>query len=431
MTDDSAGRAVGDWTGLALPATVQALGASDAAWFTQAFRAFGSLSADEEVLAIARCEPAGGGNSGQKAIVDLVIGSGADRRTESLFVKFSRDLSDPFRDRRRDELEAEVRLARLARHPAFPVKVAKAWFADFEGASGTGLLISSTIAFGQAPIEPIRRKCRDSELPDAQRYYEATLRALARLAAADQTGALAPEIDALFPYDARSAAADQPFDWPEERLNAAFARLTALLAAAPHLFPAEVRAPSFLAQFQQDVRLAVAHETQLRRFLQADPRLIALTHWNTNLDNAWFERAEDGGLVAGLLDWGMVRRMNIAYGIWGGLSAAEPDMLARHTDRLLGVVRAEHAACGAVPIPRQVLSDHFDLSLALLGTALLLDAPALLLSRRPDLADLSGSQDPRLAADGVVEGFLKVFTNMLVLWHHRRIGRTLEGLRDA
>ncbi|MFM5906937.1 MAG: hypothetical protein ACKOPO_05035 [Novosphingobium sp.] len=423
--------AVGEWTGLFLPATAAELAACGPDWWTAAFRAFGVFGSDDRATAVLRCEAAGGGNSGQKAVAEIAWQSGPRQRCDTLFVKFSRDFGDPFRDRRRDELEAEVRLARLARHPAFPVKVARAWFADFDRASGTGLLISSRIAFGQPPIEPIRRKCRDHELPDAERYYEATLRALARLAAADQCGALAPEIDRLFPYDPQQAAADLPFDWPPERLTDAFARLDDLLAAAPALFPASVRDAGFIARFRNDVRLAIRHEAALRAYLHADRRLIALTHWNTNLDNAWFERGSDGRLTAGLLDWGMVRRMNLGYGIWGGLSAAEPDMLIRHTQGLLAIVCAEHAACGGEAICEAVLSDHFDLSLALLCAALLLDAPALLLSRMPDLPQLTGPRDPRLAADGVVEGFLKVFTNMLVLWQHRRIGSTIERLPSA
>ena len=119
-----------------------------------------------------------------------------------LFVKFSRDFSDAFRDRRRHELEAEVRLAALSRLPAFPINVPAAYFADFNHESGTGLLITQRIAFGSGGIEPLRPKCMDHELDDPLAYYRATVTALARLAAAHKSGRLSPQVEALFPFDA-------------------------------------------------------------------------------------------------------------------------------------------------------------------------------------------------------------------------------------
>ncbi|MFM6932305.1 MAG: hypothetical protein ACKOUT_08690 [Novosphingobium sp.] len=418
----------GDWTGLPLPTTVGELAALGPEWLTRAFQAFGAARHGEAVSDVARCEAAAGGNSGQKAILDIAWAVPSSDLATQLFVKLSRDFTDAFRDRRRGELEAEVRLARLSRHSGFPVPVARAWFADFHEASGTGLLITSRVPFGVGAVLPLRRKCRDHELSDPARYYRATMRALARLAAADQSGALAPAIDELFPYDPAAAAADMAFDWPPERLAEVLSNLKALLQRAPQLFPAEITASPFIDRFCCDIASAIHHEARLRAFLHADPRLIALAHWNTNLDNAWFEEEPDGELTAGLLDWGMVRRMNVGYGIWGGLSAAEPAMLREEMDALLALFAAEMAANGGAYISAQAIGDHFDLSLALLAAALLLEAPALLLERAPGLPRYSGPHDPALESDGVVEGFLKVFTNMLVLWHCRRIGDTLERL---
>ena len=82
-------------------------------------------------------------------------------------MKFSRDFSDEFRDRRRYELEAEVRLAELSRLPSFPINVPAAYFADFNHESGTGLLITQRIAFGGAGIEPLRRNAWITSLPTA------------------------------------------------------------------------------------------------------------------------------------------------------------------------------------------------------------------------------------------------------------------------
>src|SRR5690606_34481061 len=97
-----------------------------------------------------------------------------------------------------------VRLAQLSRSPDFPVHVAKPYFADFDPESGSGLLITQQIAFGESGIEPLRQKNLDHELADPLEYYQATLTALARLAAAHLAGRL-PQADELFPFDLAAA----------------------------------------------------------------------------------------------------------------------------------------------------------------------------------------------------------------------------------
>ena len=420
----------GDATGLPLPATPEELAQAGADWLTQAFRAFGSLDQGNAVAKVVSCQTANGGNSGAKALLELTYAQPDPALDTRLFVKFSRDFADPFRDRRKHELEAEVRLAVLSRHPAFPVKVAKAWFADFDHESGTGLLITSCVPFGSGRIEPQRRKCRDHELSDPLPWYRATMTALAQLAAADKAGQLSPELERLFPYDRDVAAADMPFACDATEVSARVARYAALAQSAPQLFPEAIRTPDFLQRMERDALALLRHETALRHFLHADERLIALTHWNTNLDNAWFEREPDGRLTAGLLDWGMVRRMNGAYGIWGGLSAAEPAMLLDQLDGLLELYAQELAAHGGPAIDPDELGLHFDLSLALLGMALMLDAPALFAARMPNIAQANGPHNPMIAADGVVEGFLKVFTNFLLLWEQRDFGRSLARMLE-
>ena len=138
----------GDTTGLPLPATPAELAQAGPEWLTRAFHAFGSLDRDNAVTAITACEPAGGGNSGQKVLLDIVHRKPGPELATRLFVKLSRDFADPFRDRRKHELAAEVRLAALSRHPAFPVPIARPRFADVHHASGTGLLFASRMACG-------------------------------------------------------------------------------------------------------------------------------------------------------------------------------------------------------------------------------------------------------------------------------------------
>lgn len=420
----------GDTTGLAMPAHAGALRSAGAGFLTRAFHAFGSLPRDNSVTGITRCEPFGGGNSGHKLLLSVEYERPEPGLHTELFVKFSRDFADAFRDRRRYELEAEVRLAALSRHPAFPVSIPAAYFADFHHDSGTGMFIMQQVAFGRDGLEPLRPKCMDHELANPLEYYQATISALARLAAGDRSGRLSPEIDRLFPYDPGAAAADMPIPWDEAELREKTARIGALIAGSPQLFPAPVSAPGFIARLERDAASFLRHETAVRGFLHADPRFVALTHWNTNIDNAWFWRDDAGILQCGLLDWGMVRRMNVAYGIWGGLSAADTPMLDRHLDDLLALYTRELVAHGGPRVDVEELALHFDLSVAMLGLALMIDLPALIEARLPEAKSASDPLDPVLRGDSVVHGFLHVSTNFLNLWATRDFGASLERVLE-
>jgi hypothetical protein len=425
MVDDCV---TGDATGLPIPAHPDALRKAGAGFLTQAFRAFGSLPADNAVARIAAIEPCHAGNSGQKLFLTVEYERPDPALDTRLFVKMSRDFADPFRDRRRYELEAEVRLAALARLPAFPVPVARPWFADFDRDSGTGILITRQIAFGEGGNEPLREKCMDHTLPNAPEHYEATLTALAALAGAQHAGRLSPELERLFPYDRAAAEADMPIPWNEAQIRAKVAAIGAMIAGSPQLFPPAVTAPGFAARLERDALAFLRREAEVRRFLHADPRFVALTHWNTNIDNAWFWRDAAGVLRCGLLDWGMVRQMNLAWGIWGGLSAADGAMLEARLDDLLALFAHQLAANGGPDLPPGLLGLHFDLSVALLGLALMIDLPALVAARLPEALAAHGPLDPVIRRDPVVHGFLHVSTNFLALWARRGFGESLARM---
>jgi hypothetical protein len=423
--------APGDATGLALPIHPQAVRDAGPDFLTRAFHAFGSLPADNAVARIVDIAPCDAGNSGQKLFLAVEYARPDPALHTELFVKLSRDFADPFRDRRRYELEAEVRLAELSRLPTFPVAVAKPYFADFDRKSGGGILVTQRIAFGRDGIEPLRSKCMDHILPNALEHYQATVTALARLAGAQKAGRLSPAVERLFPWDEATAAADLPIAWNADQMRGKVAAIGALVAGSPQLFPPEVTAPDFLGRLERDALAMLRHEGQVRRFLHADPRFIALSHWNSNLDNAWFWRDVGGTLKCGLLDWGMVRQMNLGYGLWGGLSAADGAMLEAHLDDLLALFARELAANDGPQLPPADLALHFDLSVALLGLALMIDFPALIAARLPAVACATGPHDPLIQQDPVVRGFLHVSTNFLDLWARRDFGASLERMLEA
>jgi hypothetical protein len=413
----------GDRTGLTIPAHAEALLAMGPEFLTRAFHTFGSLAADNAVKRIVAAEPFAGGNSGHKLLLTLAYEQPGP--VTDLFVKFSRDFADSHRDRRRYELEAEVRLALLARDPRFPVRVPRPWFGDFNHASGTGLIVTERIRFGEGGIEPLHPKGRDYLLNEPLDYYRTMISALARLVAAHQSGALSPEAEALFPFDRAGAEADLPFAYDASELAARIDGYARFAGECPSLLPEDIRTPEFIARFRHDALRLVEHQDKVRRFLYGDPAFVALAHWNTNIDNAWFFRDAAGDLHCGLLDWGMVRQMNVMLALWGGLSLAQPEMLEVHLPALMRHYGDEIAAHGGARLDSERMGLHFDLAVALVGLSMQTDIARLIPSRLPEVARAAGPRDPMILGDAVVHGFLGCFTNRLYLWQRRDFGASL------
>lgn len=416
----------GDATGLGVPAHARSLRAAGEAFLTEAFHRFGSLPRDNRVARITRFEPFAGGNSGHKLILSVEYASAAPGLHTDLFAKFSRDFTDTFRDRRRHELEAEVRLAELSRLPGFPIQVPVAYFGDFERASATGLLITERIAFGQGRIEPLLPKCLDHELADPLAYYRTLISTLARLAAAHKSGILSPHVDVHFPFDPATAAAADPIPWDERELRERVTRYAAFAARCPQLLPSHLSAPRFIAQLEEEAVRFLHHEAKIKRFLHADRDHIALCHYNAHLDNAWFWREPEGALRCGLLDWGRARQMNLAYALWGCLCGASLDLWDWHLEELLGVFAAELEAHGGPRLDPAELRLHLHFYVATMGLATLIDAPALVLSRLPEAASAAGPRDPIFRRNEIARSFLHVFTLFLHLWQVEEFGASLD-----
>jgi hypothetical protein len=415
----------GDATGLAIPAHGEALRAAGATFLTDALRSFGSIGADNRIVRITRCEFIAGGNSGQKLLLSVEYSQSNPCLHSELFVKFSRDFTDAFRDRRRYELAAEVRFAALSRRPEFPITVPAAYFADFHHESGTGLLITQRIPFGDRGIEPLRPKCRDHELADPLAHYRAIVSTLARLAAAHKSGLLAPQVDELFPFDPEASAAADAIPWDEPQLKDLVARFADFAARCPQLLPASLITPAFIARLEREALRFLRHEGAIKRFLHAQPDFIALCHYNANIDNAWFWH-ERGTLQCGLLDWGRVRPMNVAYALWGSLCAATVELWDRHLNELLALFIDELHTHGGPRLEAGELRLHLDFYAATVGLAMLIQAPTLILSRLPEAADAEGPLDPVFGKDEVSRGFLHVFTTFLNLWQTHDFGASLD-----
>ncbi|WP_406817495.1 hypothetical protein [Mycobacterium sp. M23085] len=422
---------IGDHYGLPLPAGPAALLSGGAPFLTRAFRAAGVLT-ENGVARIGEFREISGGSTGRKAMLSIEYDWPAPDLHTDLFVKFSRDLDDPVRDRGKTQMDSEVRFASLARVPEFPIAVPSPQFADYHAPSGTGILITERIKFGANGIETQYHKCLDYEMPEPLQHYRALLTALARLAGTHRSGRLPAELTAHFPVDVRAATVGErtPLSMEKsmEKLGRRLEQLAGFIHTHPGLVPDGVGSPEFLARLADEAPRLARHEDAIIEQLAADADYVALCHWNANIDNAWFWRDDDGALRCGLMDWGCVSQMNFGMALWGAMSGAETAMWDTQLDDLLQLFVAEFGRYGGPRLDPDRLRRHTLLYAAVMGLAWLLDVPALI-RKRFDNAP-SSRTDPRIRDDESVRAPLQMLSNLLVLWHRNPLGDLLGDALD-
>ncbi|HKT73164.1 MAG TPA: hypothetical protein VJQ47_09755 [Steroidobacteraceae bacterium] len=415
----------GDYLGVAFPPTIEKLREQGAEFLTNAFRAAGSIASTNRVLQVREATEFYGGGMGRKLLLEVAYAEPAPHLHTRLFVKFQRDFGDPLRELFGPLMASEVRLALLSRREGFPITVPKCYFADYDAASTSGILITERIAYGTANIERCHEKCVDYELPRPFEHYQALTCAVARLAGAHKAGKFGTEVEEAFPFDPEAIDVGARIPYTPEQLTQKVEKLRRFSEVAPQLLPAELRSADFLAAFAEEVQLVLEHELAIRHYLNHDPRYIALCHWNLNVDNSWFW-SDERGLHAGLLDWGSVGQMCVAQALYGLTCSAEGPFLNAHRGDLLDLFVSEYAASGGPRLDVGELGFLYKLSVAVLGIAWILDAPTLVETQIADFKQLEGRRDPRLRNDFLARAQLQILTVMLNEWLHFGVGTALR-----
>jgi hypothetical protein len=420
--------AIGDHSGLSIPADPAALRAGGTAFLTRAFRTSGALTADNTVTRISGFQEVPGGSTGRKLLLRIEYEKpDADAHT-NLFVKFSRDLDNPIRDRGKTQMDSEVLFASLSGAPGFPITVPATQFADYHRDTGTGILITERIHLGANGIERQYHKCLDYEMPEPLDHYRALLTALARLIGYHRSGRLRPDQAGQFTVDLQAAQVGQRVPLRADKLDRRLSRLAEFAETSPGLLPANVRSAQFIARLRNDAPRFLRHEPAVWSHLAGQTDYLALCHWNANVDNAWFWRDADNAMHCGLLDWGCVGQMNVAMAFWGAMSGAETGMWDRHLDDLLGLFVAEIRARGGPDLEVGELHNQLMLYVGIMAVAWLLDVPALIRSRFGDSARSLSRKDPLIRDDESVRAPLQMLTNALNLWETKHFGDLLEAV---
>ncbi|GBG38802.1 hypothetical protein [Mycobacterium montefiorense] len=414
----------GDQSGLSFPADPAALREGGAGFLTDAFRASGVLTDGNAVNGISEFAEIRGGSTGRKVMLSVEYDTAAAGLHTELFVKFSRDLDNPIRDRGKTQMEPEVRFASLSRTPGFPIAVPSAFFGDYHQPSETGILITERIKFGDNGIERQYHKCLDYEMPEPLEHYRALVTALARLAGTHRSGRLPAEETAHFPLDVQAATVGERAPLSVDKLERRVNQLAEFTETHPGLLPTNVGSPEFLARLRGDVPRLAHHEHTVTNQLAEDADYVALCHWNANIDNAWFWRDTDDVLHCGLMDWGCVSQMNLGMAIWGAMSGAETELWDVHLDDLLQLFVTEVLRHGGPQLDPFRLRRHTLLYAAAMGVACLLEVPALIRKRFDTIP--STRKDPRIRDDESVRAPLQMLSNLLNLWERYRVGELLD-----
>lgn len=418
----------GGATGLRLPAHEAAFREDGIAWLTEAFRKFGAIGSDNSVTRIVSMERCAGGSTGHKFFLTVAYAKPEPGLHTDLFLKFSRDFDDARRDWQRTEMAGEARFVALSRLPGFPIRVPAGYFADYEEETGTGVVITERIPFGEGAIEPHRLKCLDHlTMSDPLPYYRATVTTLARLAAAHKSGKLAADIESRFPWDRVAGSAD-PIRYGTDELAAELERCFSFARRCPQLLPEEVRSPEFMAQMERDTWKIRDHEDAIQRYLTGHPAMIALCHWNAHIDNVWFWRDEAQTLHCGLIDWGRVGQITLGSALWGGLSAAHHDIWDFHLRELLELFVREYHDHGGPLITVEELEFHLALHMAAMGVARVLAFPEIVEFRLPECVNASGPYDPMFLDVDPARNCRQVYVNFLQHWRRMDFGACVDRL---
>lgn len=418
----------GDHLGLKIPAHVDALRTEGAAFLTRAFHASGVLADNNSVCAITRLEECPGGSTGRKFHLAVEYTQPSPDLHTELFIKFSRDFDNRIRDQAKEQLEPEVRLALLSRSPGFPIVVPVCYFADYNAASGTGMLITQSIPFGKQGLEPMYEKCLDYTMPEPLAHYQAIFRNLGKLAGTHKSGRIEHSVAKHFPYVAASQSLNHPLRYSPEQLQRRVEKLAEFAAQYPRLLPGNITSPAFIAQLTAEIPYFLQQEAAIKQYLQSQPDYIALIHWNANVDNAWFWRDAAGQLQCGLLDWGSVNQMNIGLALWGALSAAETALWDEHLEALLALFIAACHDAGGPRLNAEELKRQMFLAAAMMSLSWLMDAPAMIKKQIPDLAVGADRFDPAIKSNETARTQLLMLTNFLNLWQRHNIGCMLVRL---
>lgn len=418
----------GEFSDIAFPGTLEELIALGPDFLTQAFRNQGTISRDNRVTTIKSATEFFGGGMGRKLLISVNYENDDPSLHKDLFAKFQLDIGNPLREVFGPLMYPEVRFALLSRHDDFPIPVPKCYFADYNRGSSSGVLITERIKYGNGVIEPCKEKCRDYEMSHPLKYYEALTRNSARLAGFHKSGQLGSSVEHGFPSIRTPAEMGARIPYSRSELEEKLKKISIFVTDNPHLFPDQFCTASFLKSFCKRFPLIIEYEKEIRQYLWENKDFTALCHFNLNLDNAWFWENQNGILQAGILDWGGAGQLCVTQAFYGMVCSAEVDFLNAHKRQLIKLFISVYEKSGGPKLDIKEFLFRYKLNVALVGTALVLDAPSLIEGNVPELDNVCNRFDSRLANNFLGRVELNILLVLFNEWLTEDIGAALQKM---
>ena len=205
--------------------------------------------------------------------------------------------------------------------------------------------------------------------------------------------------------------------------------------AAPCLFDESLREPAFLETFSKQLVEIAPYNAAIFVWQAADPKYVAFSHPNLQIDNGYFWRTPEGKMECGLLDWCGGTRLPFVASWMGSVSGMEPDVLLAHDEGLMRCFADEYAKCGGPTLDASDLLTRFRLAylglmLGILGFVASGDVYKQGLSKE-DYATLSGRKDERLMGVWELRCNVTMIVKCLGYWAKRDIhGDVLSWARE-
>jgi hypothetical protein len=314
-------------------------------------------------------------------------------------------------------MESEVRFGLLSQIPDFPVAVPRCLFTEYHIETGSGILISERIVFGENGIEPHRPKARDYEIEDVRAHYDLLVSTLARLAGSHRAGRFPDEVMAHFEPGPAKVKAGPGKPYTVDQVRSRVARYADFAGRFPQLLPASIRSDAFIDLLLTETPRSLEHAEDLRIALRDSARdLFAFCHWNANIDNAWYWHDRNGHLACGLMDWGNVGVMNMVMALSSALVFAEPDFVIENLDHFFDLFSEVFAKAGGGPLDPAALKLQFTLQMVAGGLQWPLEIVPLIERHAPDLYSVTDRFDSRIADDEFLRTQLHLLTAYLMLW---------------
>mmetsp|Transcript_112413 Transcript_112413/g.210816 ORF Transcript_112413/g.210816 Transcript_112413/m.210816 type:complete len:972 (+) Transcript_112413:77-2992(+) len=363
-------------------------------WLTKAFHTCETLPADNAVKRIVTEDKIKitTGNNGGKFLFEVEYEKPDPELHTKLFAKVPFPNEGKFKSDRlsssvnKQPMEyAEIQTSRLM-EGYMPMKIPKMYFADISNTTSNWIMITECIKYqfdevnygppGEkkpqlAPfeIEGPYDKCIDAAnlRGDAKDYYMIMIKKGAILCGMHKAGKILDDAKLVksFSSSINLKMSDIPMvpngisGEPKQQIESKINSGLKFFEQAKVIFPDFVTTDEFKKRFRTAIMTLNAYSMEITWWKEGNKDMVALSHANMNVDNAYFWRDADGNLDCGVLDWGGFGAQSVGHKMWWWLYCMDYEPLKDGVDSLLQCFIDTYHSSGGPKLDMKEFKDMF------------------------------------------------------------------------